>query len=139
MADELRPFLRDEPVPDDATVIVRGGRDSIDKLVQHALRTNRAFVLDGEPLLGVSVWLALDTSGDASVEGILAGRMSTYRTVHTPTVAQVRDAGFGLIPSFRRPHYTLIVPDASTATIETLAAALGPAMANPYHVARRRR
>lgn len=139
MADELRPFLRDEPVPDHATVIVRGGRDSMDKLVQHALRTSRAFVLDGEPLLGVSVWLALDPTGDASVEGLLAGRMRTYGTVHTSTVAQVRDAGFGLVPSFRRPHYTLIVPDASAPTIETLAAALGPAMANPYHVARRRR
>lgn len=111
----------------------------MNKLVLHALRTKRAFVLDGEPLLGVSVWLALDTSGDASVEGLLAGRMSTYRTVHTSTVARVRDAGFGLIPSFRRPHYTLIVPDTSTPTIETLAAALGPATANPYHVARRRR
>jgi len=34
---------------------------------------------------------------------------------------------------------TLVVPDASAATIEALATALGPGTANPYHVVRRRR
>lgn len=139
MSDELRLHLRDEPIPDDATMVVRGGPDGLDKLVQHARRTSRAYVLDGEPLLGVSVFLAIDGSGDDSLNGILAGRMRTYRVVYTASVASVRAAGFGLLPTFRRPHYTLTLPDASEPTITTLVAALGSEVANPYHVGSRRR
>jgi hypothetical protein len=139
MPDELRPHVRDEPVPDDATVVVRGGPDSLDKLPQHATRTNRAYQLDAEPLWGVSVFLALDATGDASLDGILGGRMSSYRIVHTSTAARVRAAGFDFLPTFRRPHYTLVLPDTSQGTVEMLVAALGPGAPNPYHVARRRR
>lgn len=139
MPDELRPHIRDEPLPDDATVVVRGGPDSVAKLARHAMRTGRAYVLDGEPLLGVSVFIALDDAGPASLDGLLSGRMETYRVVHTASVAAVRKAGFGLLATFRRPHYTLILPDTSQSTLGALAAALGPATANPYHVTRRRR
>lgn len=139
MSDELWPHVRDEPVPDDATVVVRGGPDSLDKLVQHARRTRRAYLLDGEPLLGVSVFLAIDESGDDSLDGILAGRMKTYRVVYTTSVARVRESGFGLLPTFRRPHYTLTLPDTSAPMIATLATALGSEITNPYHVGSRRR
>ena len=139
MPDELRPQIRDESTPDDATVVIRGGPDNLAKLAQHAMRTGRAYALDGEPLLGVSVFLALDDAGRASLDGLLSGRMETYRVVHTASVADVREAGFGLLATFGRPHYTLILPDTSQSTVGTLAAALGPTTANPYHVARRRR
>lgn len=139
MADELRPHVRDEPVSNSATVVVRGGPDSLDKLARHAARTNRAYELDGEPLWGVSVFLALDETGDASLDGILAGRMSSYRIVHMSSAARVLDAGFDLLPTFGRPHFTLVVPDTSHSTVESLAAALGPGAPNPYHEARRRR
>jgi hypothetical protein len=60
--------------------------------------------------------------------------------VHTTSVANVREAGFGLLATFGRPHYTLILPDTSPSTLGRLAAALGPATANnPYLVTRRRR
>jgi hypothetical protein len=139
MPDELRLHIRDEPAPDDATVVVRGGPDNLTKLARHAMRTSRAYVLNGEPLLGVSVFLALDDAGPASLDGLLSGRMETYRVVYTASVANVREAGFGLLATFGRPHYTLILPDTSQSTLGTLAAALGTATANPYHVARRRR
>jgi hypothetical protein len=139
MPDELRLQIRDELAPDDATVVVRGGPDNLTKLARHAMRTSRAYVLNGEPLLGVSVFLALDDAGPASLDGLLSGRMETYRVVYTASVANVREAGFGLLATFGRPHYTLILPDTSQSTLGTLAAALGTATANPYHVARRRR
>jgi hypothetical protein len=87
----------------------------------------------------VSVFLALDDAGPASLDGLLSGRMETYRVVHTASVADVRGAGFGLLATFGRPHYTLILPDTSPSTLGTLADALGPATANPYRVTRRRR
>lgn len=139
MPDELRRHIRDEPAPDEATVVVRGGPDNLTKFARHAMRTGRAYVLDGEPLLGVSVFLALDDAGPASLDGLLSGRMETYRVVYTASVADVREAGFGLLATFGRPHYTLILPDTSQSTLGTVAAALGPAAANPYHLTRRRR
>jgi hypothetical protein len=48
--EELRPYLRDEPPPDGATVVVRGGPDTLAKLAAHASRTHDAYVLDGDPL-----------------------------------------------------------------------------------------
>lgn len=50
--EELRPCLRDERPPDDATVVIRGGPDILAKLAMHARRTHDAYVLDGEPLWG---------------------------------------------------------------------------------------
>lgn len=57
---EQRPHLRDETPPADATVVVRGGPDTVDKIRVHALRTARAWSLDGEPLVGISVFAVLD-------------------------------------------------------------------------------
>jgi hypothetical protein len=41
-------------------VLLRGGPDSAAKLRRHAERMHRAFRLDGNPLLGVSMFAALD-------------------------------------------------------------------------------
>lgn len=51
-------------VVSDDTTVVRGGPDSVAKLARHAVRTHRAFQLDGEPVWGVSVFLALDGAGE---------------------------------------------------------------------------
>ena len=81
--EELRPHLRDERPPDDATVVIRGGPDTLAKLTMHARRTHDAYVLDGEPLWGISVYCALDDVGPASLDGLLR-RFASYRAVHLP-------------------------------------------------------
>ena len=87
------------------------------------------------------MFCALDVRGPASLHGLLSGRLSTYRAVHTPTVGQIVEAGFTLLPTFARPHYTLRLPDASADDLKRLLAVLGPTRENPYHppVERRRR
>ena len=104
----------------------------------HARRTHRAFSLDGEPLWGVSVFCALDEIGPASLNGILADRMATYRMVHTPTVSRLSEAGFELLPTFGRPHYTIRLATDEKDELSGLLEALGPAEANPYHGGRPR-
>jgi len=131
--DELRDHVRAETLLDDQTVTVRGGPDNIDKLRRHATRTHRAFVLDGHPVYGVSVFCALDDIGPSSLDGLLDGRLATYRWVHTPTVSQLTDAGFSLLATFGRPHYTLLVDEISDEVLELLQVALGPSGENPYH------
>ena len=81
--EELRPYLRHERAPDDTTIVVRGGPDTLAKLAVHACRTHDAYVLDGEPLWGISVYCALDDVGPASLDG-LPRRFASYRVVHLP-------------------------------------------------------
>jgi hypothetical protein len=134
MPDELRPHVReDEDPPDDTVVVIRGGPDNADKLARHAARTHRAFELDGEPIWGVSVFLALDQAGGASLEGLLSDRLRTYREVHLPALVDLRAAGFEVIPTFARPHFTLVLADSEPRTLASLLATLGAVVENPYH------
>ncbi len=137
---ELRTYLRIEPAPSKVTVLLRGGPDSITKLAAHATRTARAYVLEGAPVLGISVFAALDDIGEASLNGILADRLSTYRLVHLITAAHLEEAGFTLLPTFRRPHMTLIL--GAMDQVQFLLDLLGPGCPNPHYgemTGRRRR
>lgn len=131
--DELRDHFRADAPGPQQTVTLRGGPDNIDKLRRHALRTNRAFVLDGDPVFGVSVFCALDDIGPGSLDGLLRDRLSTYRWVHTPTVDQLAGAGFQLLATFSRPHFTLLLDDVTDDLLARLEEALGPPVENPYH------
>lgn len=131
--DELRDHVRDERVDLNQTVTLRGGPDTVDKLRRHATRTHRAFVLDGEPVFGVSVFCALDDIGPGSLDGLLRSRLATYRWVHTPTAGQLAEAGFALLATFARPHYTLLLDDVTDEQLGQLESALGPPVENPYH------
>ena len=123
MSDErrdLRAFVRsEEPPPDDARVVLRGGRDTEALLGTHARRLNRAFVLDG-----------LDDVGPASQRGLLKGKLVSYPLVYTPTVSELVDAGFDLLATFGRPHFTVVF--GSPADVPRLLAALGPLRPNRY-------
>jgi hypothetical protein len=120
-----------------ATVVVRGGPDSLAKITAHALRLARAYALDGDPVLGISVFAALDDIGPASLEGVLAGKLSTYRVVHLATAGELQDAGFVLLPTFGRPHMTLLLGVLDRA--EVLLKIVGPPQANPQYGETRRR
>ena len=126
---EQRPRLRIDHLPADATVVVRGGRDTADKLLSHAQRTARAWSLDGHPLLGISVFVVLDRTLDA----LLNERFSTFRTVYLPTVEGLIAAGFELHPTGRRPHFTVQLRNADEAEVARLLVALGPASDNPAY------
>jgi hypothetical protein len=94
---ELRPNLRDEAAPDDGIVVVRGGPTSPEKILAHAQRTHDAFVLNGNPLWGISVFCALDDIGPASLDALLH-RFASYRVVHLPRVGQLRKGRLRLAP-----------------------------------------
>lgn len=79
------------------TLVVRGGPDSAAKLRTNAERLQRAYVLDRAPVLGISVFAAFDDIGPASLDAILAGKLSTYRVVHFVSAGAVTAAGFRLL------------------------------------------
>ncbi|GAB3439829.1 hypothetical protein GCM10027570_04590 [Streptomonospora sediminis] len=134
---DLRDNVREEPLRPDA-VPIRGGPGSAGKLSVHAQRMRRAFTHDSASILGVSLFAALDEVGADSFHGLLAGKLSTYRFVHTTTVDRLTSAGFYVLPAFNRPHVTVVLgpPDRSG----TLMDLFGPPRPNPgYGETRRRR
>ena len=136
--EELRGLLRPEDPPDASVVVVRGGPTTLTQLASHARRTHDAFLLDGEPVDGVSVFCALDDLGPASLDALLQ-RFASYRIVHLPTVGQLRSAGFELLATFRRPHFTIRLTSPTEPELQSLLDALGAAHPNPYHGAQPRR
>lgn len=131
--DDLRRHTRAEVLDVDRVVALRGGPDSVAKLERHARRTHRAFELDGGEVFGVSVFCALDDRGPASLDELLSARLASYRWVHVPTVQQLGEAGFSLLATFGRPHYTLLLDSVDVSVLRRLEAALGPVFENPYH------
>lgn len=131
--EELRPQLRAEGGPGEAPVVLRGGPDTVSLLRTHARRTRRLYCLDGAPVLGISVFGALDDDGTASRDGLLAGPLVTYPLVHAVTVGTLAAAGFEIIATFRRPHFTIRLRTDSDAEASRLLDVLGPVQENPYN------
>jgi hypothetical protein len=126
---EQRGLLRVELPPPDTTIVVRGGRDTVGKLASHAQRTARAWVLDGQPLLGISVFGVLGIS----LEELLARRFASFRTIYLPTAGQLGGGGFELLATGRLPHFTVRLGSADRPELEKLLAVLGPGRPNPLY------
>jgi len=126
---EQRPRLRTEQPPAAATLVIRGGRDTPDKLRSHAHRTARAWSLDGQPLLGISVFAVLDIP----LDDLLRRRFATFRTIYRPTAGQLTEYGFDLLPTALRPHFTVRLRRADDQELEQLLVALGPPQPNPQY------
>lgn len=126
---EQRSRLRGEPPPADLVVLVRGGRDSIDKLRRHVMRTARAWSLDSAPLFGISVFAVTDRT----LETLLADRFASFRHVHLTGAGRVREAGFELLPTGLAPHFTVRLAGAGEPELRRLLAVLGPARDNPQY------
>jgi hypothetical protein len=126
---EQRELLRTDQLLPGTTIVVRGGRDTADKLRRHALRTARAWSLDGLPLLGISVFAVVGIALDE----LLASRFATFRTVYLPTAGQLGGHGFELLATGQAPHYTVRLRRADGKELGELLAALGPARGNPQY------
>ncbi len=93
-------------VPDAASVVVRGGPITPDKLFAHAARQAREYSLGGHNMASVSVDLVLP---DWPLERILAGQLATYSRFATCTVAALVDAGFDVLATGCAPHADVVL------------------------------
>ncbi len=118
--------------PQENRLVLRGGPDTLSLLRTHARRLNRLYVLDGMDVFGISVLAALDDVGPMSYAELLSSRLKGYPWVYTPTSGALRNAGFRLLPTFRRPHYTVVLE--SLDDCERLYHTLGELLPNPYAV-----
>ncbi len=124
---EQLALLRAEQPAAETTLVVRGGRDTVDKLRVHAVRTARAWLLDGQPLLGISVFVVLGMP----LEVLLRRRFSSFRTIYLPTAGELGKDGFELLATAQRPRFTVRLERADDRELGKLLAAVGPARPNP--------
>jgi hypothetical protein len=116
-----------------ATLVIRGGPDTVDKLRRHAERTARAWALDGLPLLGISVFAVLDMS----LDDLLRRRFTNFRTIYLPAAARIAEYQFELLPTGRRPHFTVRLRGADNPELGRLLAALGAPQADSQYARRK--
>jgi hypothetical protein len=126
---EQRTRLRAEQPLAAATLISRGGADTVDKLRRHAERTERAWALDGVPLLGVSVFAVLDMP----LDDLLRRRFASFRTICLPTAGRLAEYQFELLPTGQRPHFTVRLHSTDGPELDRLLAALGAPQANSQY------
>ena len=119
-----RIALRDEDVPDDTVVVVRGGEMNSD----HVRRT-ATDAYDEFGLYTVSVFLALDASVEELCQDL--PELQRYGKVRLSTVGRLRSLAFALIPTFDRPHFDVVVPDLTDATLDRLELGFDRPIANP--------
>jgi len=95
--------VRKESLPDDALIVLRGGL-----LEFNSLRADADAAATRFGLPGISVFGAPD---DAAVEKLGATRLVRFDVLTLVTAGDIRTAGLEVLPTFRRPHYTVLLPD----------------------------
>ena len=128
--EELRTRIREELAPANAAVVIRGGPDTLSLLRSHARRVNRLYVLDGEDVFGVSVFVAQDEIGPASEQSILGSKLRSYPMIYRTTVGQLTALGFEVLATFTSPHFTVVMPTLDR--VDDLVNAFGRLLPNPY-------
>jgi hypothetical protein len=64
--------------------------------------------------------VTLDWRASSVEEACRGERVASYRQVRLSTFGRVRAAGFALLATFDRPHFTLVLPDLSELTLARL-------------------
>ncbi len=67
------------------------------------------------------------------LDDLLRRRFTSFRAVHMPTVGRLAEGQFELLPTGRRPHFTVRLHSADDSELDRLLAALGAAQPNPQY------
>ena len=110
----MRPIVvRDDDAPDDAIVVVRGGEMNSDVVRRTATDAHNEY-----GIYTLSVFLALDSTVDELCR--FRPELQRYGKVRMSTVGRLRTLGFALIPTIDRPHFDIVLPDLTDATLDRL-------------------
>lgn len=94
---------RRERLADDALVVVRGGVMDVGSLRLDAVRAHRRF---GQFAISV-----LAGSDEDAIDELARTVLRRHEILTLMTAGVIRSAGLELRPTFRRPHYSVMLPD----------------------------
>ena len=95
--------IRNEPLGDDTLVVVRGGL-----LEATTIRTDALAAAERFGVPGISVFAAPDHD---ALDDLAREKLIRFEVLTIITVGALRSAGLEIIPTFRRPHLTILLPD----------------------------
>jgi hypothetical protein len=122
------PTRREHPA-DDAVVVIRAGVMSNANIERSAQRTFRRY-----GIYAISVEAALDGSVEETCTTSV--RLAGYGQIRVSTFGRLRQERFALIATFERPHFSLLLADLTTPTLDRIQACFDPAVPNPAREAR---
>lgn len=133
--ESIENHLRAGEVLDpNSALVIRGWPLTVAGLLNNADATRRRYSFGGEPLMAVSIEI---TSESWEVDEILSGpRLQTRRSYASVAASEVVEAGFGLLPTFSAPHYSIVLGDYTEDEVQRLISVLGEVVVNPYYVRR---
>lgn len=115
--------------PDDMTVVVRGGERSLDDLLLDRAVSD-CWAAHG--FFGLSVFA--DPEGFDLDNLARSTPLIRRRVVRVAVVARLRESGFEVIATFtNRYHFSIVLPDVSSATCSKLRDCFGLSLANPAY------
>jgi len=117
--------IRDESLPVDLFLVVRGGLLEITILRADAEAARRRFSIGGVSVFG---------AGDATdVEVLARSRMVRFDVLTLVTLGVLRAARLETVPTFKSPHYTIMLPNLE-ADLRRLLACENVIWVNPFYV-----
>lgn len=117
------PIREREDPPDETAVVIRAGIMEAAALGRAADEMQRLY-----GVLAISVECAFDAR---VLEACRSPRLAAYRQVRLSTARRVRAGGFALLPTFARPHFSLLLPDLSELTMARLERCFDAPIPNP--------
>ena len=133
--EPIEDLLRDdERLDPGADLVVRGWPLTVDGLLRNADATRSRFILDGRPFSAISAEVTVD---GWTLDSILGGpRLRTRSRYAAVSVGELVAAGFGLLPTFVAPHYSVVLDPYTSERAVQLLQLLGEVRVNPHHVRR---
>jgi len=106
--EPIEALLRDdERLDPDTHLVVRGWPLTVDGLLRNADATRSRFSLDGRPFSAISAEVTVD---GWTLDSILGGpRLRTRSRYVAVSVGELVAGGFGLLPTFVAPHYSVVL------------------------------
>lgn len=125
---ERVPRVRRMPIPIDALIVVRG-EDHVegDSAVQAELFRRRF------PDWGRWGLSGMYAESDADVDDLGAGPLRRFPILGLYRVADLEEADFEVVPTFRTPHVTIAFTGELDDGLERLRTAIHERRPNPYH------
>lgn len=121
------PRIRRAPIPDDALIIVRG------EVPAGSARRLAGQFRQRFPDWGRWGLSAFYAGSDVEVDHLAFDRLQGYEVLSVYPITALLEAGFDVVPTFRRPHVTITWADDLDTGLDRLGRAEHVRRENPYN------
>jgi hypothetical protein len=114
-------------------LLLRGGPEQLEELLEQVARSAERFALDGHPFSALSVTAVL--SGETEDDLLDTFPLNRYRGYHRMSAGALYAAGFKVWATFQRNphHFSVQLPAGTADAVRAFLAVAGPVRDNPRY------